>query len=69
MAMIEMQSLPEFQELHAHKDAAMDFTIVMATMPAADASGPPLTTPRPVAPRPRAVLARRPRAVCSNIEE
>jgi len=40
MAMIEMQSLPEFQELHAHKDAAMDFTIVMATMPAADAPEP-----------------------------
>ena len=27
------------------------------TMPAADASGPPLTTPRPAAPRPRAMLA------------
>ena len=33
MAMMEMQQLPEFIELHAHKDAAMDFTIVMASMP------------------------------------
>jgi len=40
MAMIEMQSLPEFQDLHAHKDAAMDFTIVMASMPAAESPLP-----------------------------
>ena len=33
LAMIEMQQLPSFIDLHAHKDAAMDFTIVMASMP------------------------------------
>ncbi|MSV58687.1 MAG: hypothetical protein F2909_08770, partial [Actinobacteria bacterium] len=33
LAMIEMQQLPNFIDLHAHKDAAMDFTIVMASMP------------------------------------
>lgn len=33
MAMMEMQQLPDFIELHAHKDAAMEFTIVMASMP------------------------------------
>lgn len=33
MAMIDMQQLPEFIDLHAHKDAAMEFTIVMASMP------------------------------------
>ncbi len=31
--MIEMQHLPSFIDLHAHKDAAMEFTIVMASMP------------------------------------
>jgi hypothetical protein len=40
MAMLEMQMLPEFIDLHVHKDAAMDFTIVMATMPAADSPAP-----------------------------
>lgn len=33
LAMIEMQQLPSFIDLHAHKDAAMEFTIVMASMP------------------------------------
>jgi hypothetical protein len=33
MAMMEMQQLPSFIDLHAHKDAAMEFTIVMASMP------------------------------------
>ena len=33
LAMIEMQQLPDFIDLHAHKDAAMEFTIVMASMP------------------------------------
>ena len=33
LAMIEMQQLPNFIDLHAHKDAAMEFTIVMASMP------------------------------------
>ena len=33
MAMMDMQQLPEFIDLHAHKDAAMEFTIVMASMP------------------------------------
>ena len=40
MAMLEMQMLPEFIDLHVHKDAAMDFTIVMATMPTADSPAP-----------------------------
>jgi hypothetical protein len=40
LAMLEMQNLPDFQELHAHKDAAMDFTIVMATTPAAGSPEP-----------------------------
>ncbi len=40
MAMLEMQTLPEFQELHAHKDAGMAFTIVMATTPSADTVAP-----------------------------
>ena len=33
LAMMEMQQLPDFIDLHAHKDAAMEFTIVMASMP------------------------------------
>ena len=41
MAMMEMQQLPEFIELHDHKDAAMEFTIVMATMPTDDSPQPP----------------------------
>jgi len=40
LAMIEMQSLPEFVDLHVHKDAAMDFTIVMATMPSPHSPAP-----------------------------
>lgn len=32
-AMMDMQGDPEFQELHVHKEAAMDFTIVTATFP------------------------------------
>ena len=40
MAMLEMQTLPEFQELHAHKDAGMEFTIVMVTTPSADTAEP-----------------------------
>jgi hypothetical protein len=35
-AMLEMHQLPEFQELHVHKDAAMAFTIVTATFPRYD---------------------------------
>lgn len=40
LAMLEMQTLPEFQELHPHKDAGMEFTIVMATTPSADTPEP-----------------------------
>ena len=34
MAMIEMNQRDDFKELHEHKDAGMEFTIVMATFPA-----------------------------------
>ena len=37
---IEMQSLPAFQESHKHKDAGMEFTIVMGTQPMAHPTGP-----------------------------
>ncbi len=44
-AFIDMQSLPSFQESHKHKDAGMDFTIVMGgqpmTMPPAPAGFEP----------------------------
>lgn len=33
LAMTEMTARPDFQELHAHKDAGMERTIVMATFP------------------------------------
>lgn len=33
-ALIEMNMRPDFQELHVHKDAGMEFTIVMGTFPA-----------------------------------
>lgn len=33
MAMVEMSSSPDFAEAEAHKDAGMEFTIVMATFP------------------------------------
>jgi len=33
---IEMQSRRDFQEKHTHKDAGMDHTIVMGTVPASD---------------------------------
>ena len=33
-ALIEMNMRDDFQEAHVHKDAGMDFTIVMATFPA-----------------------------------
>jgi hypothetical protein len=33
-AMIEMNMRPDFQELHVHKEAGMEFTIVMGTFPA-----------------------------------
>lgn len=33
MAMVEMSSASDFAEAEAHKDAGMDFTIVMATFP------------------------------------
>jgi hypothetical protein len=39
MAIVEMNSREDFQELHAHKDAGMEFTIVMATFP--EEQGPP----------------------------
>jgi hypothetical protein len=33
MAMVEMNQKKEFQETHVHKEAGMDFTIVMGTFP------------------------------------
>lgn len=36
MAMVEMSSKPDFQKDEEHKEAGMDFTIVMATFPADD---------------------------------
>ena len=39
-ALLTMQSDPQFQELHVHKEAAMDFTIVTATFPLADVAPP-----------------------------
>jgi hypothetical protein len=41
MAMIEMSSNPDFAEAGAHKDAGMEFTIVMATFPIEDEPVPP----------------------------
>ncbi len=41
MAMIEMSSKAEFQADEAHKEAGMDFTIVMATFPVAGEPVPP----------------------------
>jgi hypothetical protein len=35
-AFIEMQSRKDFQEKHVHKEAGMDHTIVMATLPVSD---------------------------------
>ena len=35
-ALIEMNMRPDFQELHAHKEAGMESTIVMATFPIDD---------------------------------
>ena len=43
-AFIEMQSRKDFQEKHVHKEAGMDHTIVMATLPANDLPGK--ATPR-----------------------
>lgn len=43
-AMLAMQELPDFQELHVHKDAGMAFTIVTATFPELDVV-PPLAKP------------------------
>ena len=34
-AFFAMQQREDFKELHAHKDAGMDFTIVMSCLPAA----------------------------------
>ena len=33
MAMVEMNGREDFQDAHVHKEAGMDFTIVMATFP------------------------------------
>jgi hypothetical protein len=44
---IEMQSRPDFQEKHVHKEAGMDHTIVMGTLPLG---------PLPAAARPARVL-------------
>ncbi len=41
MAMIEMSSNADFQKDEAHKEAGMDFTIVMATFPVAGEPVPP----------------------------
>lgn len=41
MAMIEMSSNSEFQKDEDHKEAGMDFTIVMATFPVGDDPVPP----------------------------
>jgi hypothetical protein len=38
-AFIEMQSRKDFQEKHVHKEAGMDHTIVMATLPVSDLPG------------------------------
>lgn len=40
-ALVEMSSSPEFAEAEAHKDAGMEFTIVMATFPAEGEPVPP----------------------------
>jgi len=37
---IAMQDRPDFQELHVHKDAGMDFTIIAAGVPAPGAEAP-----------------------------
>ncbi|MEL7209585.1 MAG: hypothetical protein AAGK32_15340 [Actinomycetota bacterium] len=41
MAMVEMSSKPEFQEDEQHKEAGMDFTIVMASFPVDGEPTPP----------------------------
>ena len=41
MAMVEMNMREDFQEAHVHKDAGMEFTIVMATFPRDDDPVPP----------------------------
>lgn len=41
MAMVEMNMREDFQQAHVHKDAGMEFTIVMATFPYDDEPVPP----------------------------
>ncbi len=38
---IEMQSRPDFQERHVHKEAGMEFTILLAALPAEAPDSPP----------------------------
>jgi len=42
LSFMEMQRREDFQERHVHKEAGMDFTIVMACLP--DATRPPVAT-------------------------
>ncbi len=45
MAMLEMQQLPEFLELHPHKEAGMQFSVIVATYPRYDVDPAPSGVP------------------------